>query len=585
MLQQQLTGKIMAGGAFALNIVSINYGVIFAFAQYSAPLQALFGPVLVATFIFNLSLTYWNYKKIAKRGLQRWGTAYLVISMSAMVILPAAGFAASSSYDPRTAMTILIVAVYPPFLTTLFIGAIQAGKTYSAHFDTGRFTCNESHTGKASINLAGNRKILLAFLLCALASGVFLAYILLSRYPGLLQVVISPNALFLAFFYPALAILIIKIYNRPRNFLSIATFTLGLCLMIIFILPLLMTLPAVNDAENSFKSAYGENWRDQIDPAAKNHILLNKFSLPAYFLGFSPGSYNYQKDILFFEGTAGIDKGIKLYCDVFRPPPEKTDLPGIGSTIIRIHGGAWIAGDKGIANMMQMNSYLASQGYTVFDIQYGLTDRVTLPQMMIMYDFLDGIATSLPLQSSDFTTIGAPDSVTGPFTLDDMIRHLGLFSHFLVQNADEYGASPDSVFISGGSAGGHLATAMALAIAGGEHSQLFNPQVNVKGYIPFYPANRATKILEQIGGSAEWVDVEKLVRRDSPPCLIFQGTKDGMVPKETALLFKKRYLDAGNKYCKIIYMPLAAHAADYLFTGYYNQAFLYYMERFMLMHQ
>jgi len=49
-----------------------------------------------------------------------------------------------------------------------------------------------------------------------------------------------------------------------------------------------------------------------------------------------------------------------------------------GSALIRIHGGAWVGGDKGFANMMQVNKYFAAQGYTVFDVQYGLTDLVDL---------------------------------------------------------------------------------------------------------------------------------------------------------------------------------------------------------------
>ena len=75
--------------------------------------------------------------------------------------------------------------------------------------------------------------------------------------------------------------------------------------------------------------------------------------------------------------------------------------------------------------------------------------------------------------------------------------------------------------------------------------------------------------------------MEQLIRPDSPPCLIFQGTKDGMVPPGTARSFEARYRQEGNDRCAVLYMPLAAHAGDYLFAGYYNQLFLYYMERFL----
>lgn len=584
MLNRHQTVKVMAGATFGLNVVSISYGFIYAISQDKAPMQTLFGLAVVAALLLNLGIAYWNHTYNAALRLQRWGTAYLIASVLVMVILPVAGFAASSAYDPRTATTIILVAVYPAYMAVLFLGALQAGATYSAYPGSRKIINDEVTPPETRDSLSRGRKILLTCLMFILFSGLLLAYILLSRYPGLLQVVVSPNALFLAFFYPALAILAHKIYNKPRSLHSLATSTVGLVLMIVFMLPLLMTPTAANQAETSFRSAFGENWQEQIKPAVTDQLRPSRFSLPAYFLGYFPGNYIYQKDILYYEGAAGSDEGIKLHFDVFMPSPKQPGLPGEGSTIIRIHGGAWIAGSKGLGNMMQMNKHLASLGYTVFDIQYGLTNRVNLPRIMFLYDFLDNITGPMS-QLRTSSSLGAFENVTGPFTLDDMMRHLGLFTDYLVENAEEYGASTDSVFISGGSAGGHLTTAMTLAIAGGEHNHLFNPEIKIKGYIPFYPANRATLILEEIGGAEEWIDVEKLIRPDSPPCLIFQGAKDGMVPRETASHFRESYIEAGNANCAVIYMPLAAHAADYLFAGNYNQIFLYYMERFMVLHQ
>jgi hypothetical protein len=60
------------------------------------------------------------------------------------------------------------------------------------------------------------------------------------------------------------------------------------------------------------------------------------------------------------------------------PLDRGEDLPGQNSTLIRIHGGGWVSGDKGGSNMVQMNKYFAAQGYIVFDIQYGLYDSPTV---------------------------------------------------------------------------------------------------------------------------------------------------------------------------------------------------------------
>ena len=107
---------------------------------------------------------------------------------------------------------------------------------------------------------------------------------------------------------------------------------------------------------------------------------------------------------------------------------------------------------------------------------------------------------------------------------------------------------PDSVFVSGsgGIDYGH-------SCGRGWHEAIFNPAYTVKD-IPFYPANKATSILEAIGGAPEWIDVEQLVRPDSPPCLIYQGCSDGMVPWETARSLKSDR-EVGSEACAVIYLP------------------------------
>lgn len=77
---------------------------------------------------------------------------------------------------------------------------------------------------------------------------------------------------------------------------------------------------------------------------------------------------------------------------------------------------------------------------------------------------------------------------------------------------------------------------------------------------------------------------EKLIESDSPPCLIFQGTHDIINYFSIAEDIRKTYIDNANENCAILWMPFGGHASDFYFTGYYNQIFLYYMERFMYLH-
>ncbi len=572
--------------AFILNVVSIIYGMVYIIAPGSAPLVNLFGVLFLLALTTNLILVYLNDLWGAKGKLSLYGTIYMVVFIVAILIMWGGGAAASSVYERTSTFMLFYLTVYPAYLIPLVIGAIQARLTLSSFNDS--FPANKKRLLISEADdLKRGKKVLLVFLFLFLLPGLFFVYILLSDfYLGLTQMLVSQYSLFWAFFYFSLAILILKVHKKSPNPFRYLAGSAGFAMFIIFLMPLFLTPGAATKASADFADVFGENWQDNIPSYYEEHFTPRTFSLPGYFLGTPPGEYNYKKDILYYEGTEGIDEGISLHFDVYMPPENHEDLPGTGSTIIRIHGGAWIAGGKGVSNMMQMNKHFASQGYTVFDIQYGLTDVIDLLALNELYDFIGFINNiEMPEFVGSLTALGAPDNVVASFTLDDMIRHLGLFTRYLEEHAHEYGANLDSVFISGGSAGGHLTTAMALAIASGDYQDIFSSEIEIKGYIPFYPGNKVHEILEAIGGAEEWQDVEMLVQEDSPPSLIFQGENDGMVQPETSRSFQNRYLEEGNNSCAVIYLPMAAHASDFHFSGYHNQLFLYYMDRFLAMHK
>jgi predicted esterase len=320
--------------------------------------------------------------------------------------------------------------------------------------------------------------------------------------------------------------------------------------------PLFITQFTINQIEIDFSTTFGSDWREKIPDGVNEYFLDTPFSLSSYFLGMTPKDCNIERDKLFYD-----DEGIKLYFDAYMPLNSENPLPGANSTIIRIHGGSWVSGDKGLMNMLQMNKYFAAQGYIVFDIQYGLDEN--------------------PLYSFDPLT---PDYIIGDFNIDDMIRHIGIFTKYLTIHADEYGVNLNSVFISGGSAGGHLACAAGLAIASGDYTHLFSTNLTIKGMIPFYPANDLMNFFG-IVGSEEFINPEKLIENDSPPCLIFQGTHDIINYFGICENIQNTYYSKGNSNCAILWMPFGGHASDFYFTGYYNQIFLYYMERFIYLNR
>jgi len=342
-------------------------------------------------------------------------------------------------------------------------------------------------------------------------------------------------------------------WNR-KKFRRVAL--VGVFVSAALISPLFLSNITALNAEVRFSEAFGQNWQQDIPSENNDYFLQTSFSTAGYYLGIPPKDCNVIENVLFYD-----NESIKLYFDVYIPLGKGEGLPGQNSTLIRIHGGGWVSGDKGESNMMQMNKYFAAQGYIVFDIQYGLHDS--------------------PIAAMDFIT---PSYNKGDFNIDDMIRHIGEFTKFLSINADTYGANLDSVFISGGSSGGHLASAVGLAITSGNYSNLFGQNLKIKGLIPFYPSNGQMKYFG-IGGREEFIDPAKLIEPESPPCLIFQGTHDVLTYFGISNNFRDTYLEKGNTNCAIIWMLLAGHSSDFYFSGYYNQIFLYFMERFMYIHR
>ena len=134
---------------------------------------------------------------------------------------------------------------------------------------------------------------------------------------------------------------------------------------------------------------------------------------------------------------------------------------------------------------MIYNKYFASQGYVVYDIQYGLYDEPGDGGLMGML---------------------SPNEVLGNFNITDMVRHIGNFTQYISKSSNPYSAAElsgnlSSVFIHGGSAGGHLTCATALTIWSNNYTNYFGSSLSIKGYIPVYPANNPhckTLLLEWI---------------------------------------------------------------------------------------
>jgi acetyl esterase/lipase len=521
-------------GVQILSVLSLLFSLFYLSFRDTSPIWNVFGVLFLLMIVMSI------LGVLRQRNLSIASALYLMFIPFLIILIGLMNFQLSNQYPGET-------SILPILIPSLFLLVHVVTLIFAWRMDKQRKEgVNSIPRSFSELLVWGNFVVLIV--------GLFTSSLILFRYEnGGYAPYVNQLALFYAFVFLASTVLIIQ-GSKARPTLRRTLMIGGFAITFIHFLPLLSVPIIINQAEEQVEKAFAQ-W-----DSSKFHsseFQQTPFSLPAYFLGIPPADVEGEKDVLFYEGTEGVDDGVELRFDSFFPKEKEGKLP----VLIRIHGGSWANGDKGDENVMQQNTYFAEQGYAVFDIQYGLT---TL--------------------SSYGLSNNVPDDVRGPFSIDDQVRHIGLFTQYLAEHAEEYQLDLSTTFVSGGSAGGHLATASVLAMTEGKYGDWFSKEINVKGLIPYYPANKGPA-LGGIPGTEELLWPEQLVSENSPPALLFHGTHDTYVGYETAASFKETYADHDNKKAAVIYMPFGNHGSDFYFAGYYSQTFTYYMERFMALYR
>lgn len=121
------------------------------------------------------------------------------------------------------------------------------------------------------------------------------------------------------------------------------------------------------------------------------------------------------------------DAGTDTMLDAFTPASATKPLP----TVVWIHGGAWISGDK--ENVDPYLRILASHGYTTIGLNYTIGPEATYP-----------------------TAVGQLNSALG----------------YITEHAAELNVDPSQIVLAGDSAGSQLASQLAVLTTNAEYAQL-----------------------------------------------------------------------------------------------------------------
>jgi acetyl esterase/lipase len=234
------------------------------------------------------------------------------------------------------------------------------------------------------------------------------------------------------------------------------------------------------------------------------------------------------------------DAGKRHLLDVYRPRSGGAGCP----TLLQIHGGGWVIGQKDQQGLPLMH-HLASRGWVCVAPNYRLSPKATFPDHLI-----------------------------------DVKRAIA----WIREHGAEYGADPDFIVVTGGSAGGHLATLTALTNNDKELQPGFeNVDTSVAACVPFYgiydflerhgARGRASMrpFLERMvmkcpadQNRERWEKASpiSLVHADAPPFFVIHGTHDSLAFVEDAQHFVARLREVSRSPVAYAELPGAQHAFE-----------------------
>ncbi|MGK5556814.1 alpha/beta hydrolase fold domain-containing protein [Actinomadura kijaniata] len=263
-----------------------------------------------------------------------------------------------------------------------------------------------------------------------------------------------------------------------------------------------------------------------------------------------------QRNIVFRE-----EGRLRLKLDVYRPATDAPD-GGLRPGLMQVHGGAWVIGDKREQGLPLLN-HMAVQGWVGFNVNYRLSPRATWPD------------------------------------------HLIDLKHFIAwyrEHAEEHGADPDFLCVTGGSAGGHLTAMVALTANVPEFQPGFEDvDTSVRGAVPFYGVYDlvepgpwpvpmgATPFMQKMVLKKSFRDEREAfakaspvtyLNEDAPPFFVIHGSRDSLIPVGEARRFVEKLRDVSKAPVLYAEMKGGQHAFD-VFPSYRTARVVEAVERYL----
>jgi acetyl esterase/lipase len=253
----------------------------------------------------------------------------------------------------------------------------------------------------------------------------------------------------------------------------------------------------------------------------------------AMALPFRPRAVERTRDIAYAD-----DAGRAHRLDVYRR--AATAASGAAPVLVYFHGGAWVMGDKREQGI-PMLEHLAERGYVCVTANYALSPKARWPQHIV---------------------------------------DCKLALAWVKRNIAAYGGDPGLVFVSGCSAGGHLAALVALTANDPVWQPGFEDEdTAVAGCVPLYGVYdlvdrerignaNLSPILErhvfERSATEDFAAASPIYRvhASAPPFLVVHGRNDVLVPVQSARAFVGALRASSGQAVVYAELPLAQHGFD-----------------------
>ncbi len=384
----------------------------------------------------------------------------------------------------------------------------------------------------------------LYFIFCVLyALGVFLIYKPFYRYPFLASLSAMPGWLVaeLALHHIALQVIVTYVFfalGAINGVLGITSFCIFLFTCTALAYHYYSGRKAGEEVESALIDALGQDYKDHIidslTPCMEGKLEISQIICP---LPMNMRGVKRIQNIVY-------DKqwGCKLRLDIYKSHNDLTHCP----ILFQIHGGGWMQGVGSKDDQARpLMHHLARQGWVCVSVEYRRSPLHALPTHLI-----------------------------------DCKRALA----WVKQHITEYGGDPNFIITTGGSAGGHLCSLLALTA----HDKSLQPKfedadTTVQGTVPFYGIYDFTDENGLHNHNATIPFLEKMVMQkklsrdkeafrqmsplhrihaNAPPFFIIQGACDTIVSVKEARFFAKTLKNISHHPVGYAEIHGAQHAFD-----------------------